>query len=119
DGEAATVFGELAALVLATGRHPRPRRMDLMIAATAAVRRLPLYTANPHDFTGLEAVLTVVPVQPATRHPAEHCESPWRAPQHRLRDSQGPETIVEELGSLDSATSRRMTGTQTQNDKGA
>ncbi|MCL1907518.1 MAG: hypothetical protein FWG08_06370, partial [Propionibacteriaceae bacterium] len=107
DGEAATVFGELAALVLATGRHPRPRRMDLMIAATAAVRRLPLYTANPHDFSGLEAVLTVVPVQPATHHPAERS------------DSQGPETIVEGLGSLDSATSRTMTGTQTQNDKGA
>ncbi|MCL1922639.1 MAG: tRNA 2-thiouridine(34) synthase MnmA [Propionibacteriaceae bacterium] len=28
--------------------------------------------------------------EPPTRHPAEHCESPWRAPQHGLRDSQGP-----------------------------
>ena len=66
DGAAAERYGELAALVLAAGRHPRPRRMDLMIAAVAVVRRLPLYTANPDDYRGLETVLTVVPVTPTT-----------------------------------------------------
>lgn len=33
-----------------------------MIAATAASNGLPLFTTNPKDFAGLEAVLTVVPV---------------------------------------------------------
>ena len=64
DGQAAEKYGEMAALVLAAGRQPRPRRFDLMIAAIAAVRQLPLYTANPDDFAGLESVLTIVPVSP-------------------------------------------------------
>ena len=64
DGEAAEKYGEMAALVLAAGRQPRPRRMDLMIAAIAVSRRLPLYTANPDDFRGLESVLTIVPISP-------------------------------------------------------
>jgi len=62
DGAAAERYGELAALVLATGRHPH--RMDLMIAAVAVVRHLSLYTANPDDYKGLDTVLTVVPVTP-------------------------------------------------------
>jgi len=66
DGEAAEKFGEIAALVLAAGRQPRPRRLDLMIAVIAATRHLPLYTANPDDFRGLESVLTIVPVRPGT-----------------------------------------------------
>ena len=55
-------YGSLVALVLAVGRDPRPRRLDLMIAATASDARLPLYTRNPKDFTGLDPMLTVVPV---------------------------------------------------------
>jgi predicted nucleic acid-binding protein len=62
DSKAADKYGELAALVLAAGRAPRPRRFDLMIAATAVIHRLPLYTANPADYRGLEAVLDVRPV---------------------------------------------------------
>jgi len=64
DGAAAERYGELAALVLAAGRHPRPRRLDLMIAAIATVRHLPLYTANADDYAGLESVLEIIPVSP-------------------------------------------------------
>lgn len=60
--DAAQVFGHLNALVLATGRNPRPRRMDLLIASTAVVAGVPLYTRNVDDFKGLESQLTVVPV---------------------------------------------------------
>lgn len=59
DGEAAARYGTLVALVISAGRDPRPRRMDLMIAAIASSRSLPLYTRNPADFKGLDNVLTV------------------------------------------------------------
>jgi hypothetical protein len=36
---------------------------ELMIAATTASNRLPLYTANPDDFKGAEAFVEVVGVQ--------------------------------------------------------
>lgn len=62
DGEAAARFGSLVALTLAAGRSPRPRRLDLMIAATASARGLPLYTRNGADFVGLEPLLEVVEV---------------------------------------------------------
>ncbi|MDX3002279.1 type II toxin-antitoxin system VapC family toxin [Kribbella solani] len=62
DGAAAARYGSLVALVLSVGRDPRPRRMDLMIAAIASSRDLPLYTRNPADFKGLDALLTVRPV---------------------------------------------------------
>jgi predicted nucleic acid-binding protein len=57
-------YGQLAALVLASGGHPRARRLDLMIAATAVVSRLPLYTSNPDDFRGLESLLDIRAVAP-------------------------------------------------------
>lgn len=63
DGEVAGRFGTLAALLVEHGRSPKPRRMDLMIAAVASVHELPLYTPNPDDFKGLESVLRVVAVQ--------------------------------------------------------
>jgi predicted nucleic acid-binding protein len=59
DGNAVARYGTLVALTVAAGRDPRPRRMDLMIAATASSRNLPLYTRNPADFRGLDDVLTV------------------------------------------------------------
>ncbi|WP_100445256.1 type II toxin-antitoxin system VapC family toxin [Glycomyces xiaoerkulensis] len=62
DGEAASRFGTLAALVLSQGRSPKPRQMDLMIAAIASVHEIPLYTRNPDDFLGLESTLRVVAV---------------------------------------------------------
>ncbi|MBW1602593.1 type II toxin-antitoxin system VapC family toxin [Streptomyces sp. JJ66] len=62
DAEAAARYSTLVALVVATGRSPKPRRPDLMIAATASVRGLPLYTRNGADFAGLGDALTVVEV---------------------------------------------------------
>ena len=62
DDHAARRYGQLAALVRAAGRSPRPRRLDLMIAATASVLGLPLFTRNPGDFAGLETMLEVVGV---------------------------------------------------------
>lgn len=62
DGVAAARYGTLVALAMAAGRHPRPRRMDLMIAAIASTRSLPLYTRNAEDFKGLDGAVTVVVV---------------------------------------------------------
>lgn len=47
------------ALVRAARRPPRGRLADLMIASVAAANQLPLYTRNPKDFTGLDALITV------------------------------------------------------------
>jgi hypothetical protein len=60
DADAATRYGTLVALTVAAGRDPRPRRMDLMIAAIASSRSLPLYTRNAADFAGLDDMLSVV-----------------------------------------------------------
>jgi predicted nucleic acid-binding protein len=62
DIAAARIYGTLAALVRRTGRNPRPRRLDLQIAATAAAFSLPLLTRNAADFKGLEQVVQVVSV---------------------------------------------------------
>lgn len=53
-------YGVLATLVRRSGRNPRPRRMDLQIAATAARHGLPLLTRNGSDLAGLESALAVV-----------------------------------------------------------
>ncbi len=60
--EAATRYGTLVALTLEAKRDPRPRRLDLMIAAIASARGLPLYTRNEADFKGLEDMVEVVAV---------------------------------------------------------
>jgi toxin FitB len=62
DGEAASRFGTLVSLTLAADHNPRPRTLDLMIAAIASVRGLPLFTRNADDFKGLEDAVTVVAV---------------------------------------------------------
>jgi len=62
DVSAAQHYAILYAHMLAAGRNPRSRRLDLMIAATAASYPAPLYTRNPDDFKGLESALTVVAV---------------------------------------------------------
>lgn len=63
DTEAARQYGAISAEVVKMGRKPRGRIADLMIASVASANRLPLFTTNPADFQGLEAVVTVVPVQ--------------------------------------------------------
>ena len=63
DQGAARLYGQICAAVRLAGREPRKRASDLMIAATAASNRLPLYTANPDDFKGTEAFVEVVGVQ--------------------------------------------------------
>lgn len=62
DGSAAARYGTLVALTLAADRNPKPRRLDLMIAAIASSRGLPLYTRNARDFEPLSSMLTVVTV---------------------------------------------------------
>lgn len=62
DADAARTYGRVVAAVVAAGRTPRRRVADLMIASTAIVHDLPLFTTNPDDFAGLDALLAVVPV---------------------------------------------------------
>lgn len=60
DVSTAEYYGALAGLVRQHGRNPRPRRVDLQIAATAARHGLTLLTRNAGDFTGLESAVAVV-----------------------------------------------------------
>ena len=62
DAEAARMYGRVTAAVIASGRKPRRRVVGLMIASTAIAERLPLFTTNPDDFAGLEALVSIVPV---------------------------------------------------------
>jgi predicted nucleic acid-binding protein len=55
-------YGQLAAAVLAAGRRPRPRVMDLLIAATAHAHDARLYTRNATDLVGADELLEVVTV---------------------------------------------------------
>ncbi len=62
DGQAAARFGTLVALTLDADRDSKPRRLDLMIAAIASVRGLPLYTRNAKDFAGLDSMVEIIEV---------------------------------------------------------
>lgn len=62
DDAVAASYGRLASAVVATGRQPRRRTMDLLIAATAHAHGATLYTRNPDDFAGLESVVPVIGV---------------------------------------------------------
>ncbi len=55
-------YGQLAAAVVSSGRQPRRRAMDLLIAATAHAHGATLYTRNVADFAGLEGLVDVVAV---------------------------------------------------------
>ncbi|GAA1021000.1 MULTISPECIES: PIN domain-containing protein [Amycolatopsis] len=58
----AKMYGTGAALVRRFGRDPRPRRMDLQIAATAAAQQIPLLTRNLKDFVGLDRLVSVIEI---------------------------------------------------------
>jgi predicted nucleic acid-binding protein len=62
DTPAARSFGRISSAVLDSGRTPRRRVADLMIASVAAAADLPLYTTNPADFAGLDGIVRVIPV---------------------------------------------------------
>lgn len=71
DAEAARLFGRVTAAVIAAGRKPGRRVVDLMIAATAIAEDLPLFTTNPGDFAGLDGLVRVIPVtRPVVPHEA-------------------------------------------------
>ena len=62
DGAAAARYGTLVALTSEANPDPRPRPLDLMIAAIASAHGLRLYTRNEEDFRGLEDMVEVVAV---------------------------------------------------------
>ncbi|MFC5379927.1 type II toxin-antitoxin system VapC family toxin [Aquipuribacter nitratireducens] len=62
DEAVAASYGRLAAAVVAAGRQPRARTMDLLIAATAHAHDARLYTRNVADLHGLEDILEIVGV---------------------------------------------------------
>jgi hypothetical protein len=62
DDDVAVSYGELAAAVVAAGRQPRSRVMDLVIAATAHAHGARLYTRNAADLEGVAHLIEVVSV---------------------------------------------------------
>ena len=63
DAEASRAYGRVYAAVIAAGRKARgARAVDLLIAAVACSRGLPLYTRNPDDFQALEGFVEIIAV---------------------------------------------------------
>lgn len=62
DDAVAVAYGQLAAAVVDAGRSPRPRSLDLLIAATARVYGARLYTKNVDDFAGTADLVDVIAV---------------------------------------------------------
>jgi hypothetical protein len=56
DAACARAFGRVAASLRQSGRRVSARSYDAMIAATAMVHDLPLFTANPVDFDGVDGL---------------------------------------------------------------
>lgn len=67
DAAAARAFGIVASAYRRSGRKPTARAFDALIAAAAIANGLPLYTANPADFAGIDALVvrTVPAPEPA------------------------------------------------------
>ena len=57
DDRVARAYGALADVVRSTGRNPRTRVMDVLIAATAQVHDVPLFTKNKRDFGVFEGLI--------------------------------------------------------------
>jgi predicted nucleic acid-binding protein len=62
DPAAARAFGEVVAAVRRSGRQPRRRQLDLLVAAVALANGFPLATHNPAGLAGLEDLIDVCPV---------------------------------------------------------
>ena len=62
DDDVAASYGLLAAAVVAAGRQPRARVMDLLIAATAHAHNATLYTRNPGDLVGVDHLIPIITV---------------------------------------------------------
>jgi len=59
EAHAARSYGRIVAAVTGRGRIHRSRVADLLIAATAHANEMTLFTRNPDDFVGLEALIEV------------------------------------------------------------
>lgn len=67
DPACARSYARVYASVADAGRKPRgAHAVDLMIAATALAHELPLYTCNAADLRGLDELIAVVDLAPAT-----------------------------------------------------
>ena len=64
DADAARALGQVTAALRSAGRKPAARTFDAMIAATAIANDLPLYTCNPHDFSGIKGLDVVAVPHP-------------------------------------------------------
>ena len=64
DEDAARSFGVVAASLRRSGRKTAARAFDMLIAATALSRGLPLYTCNPRDFDGIDGLEVVAVPRP-------------------------------------------------------
>jgi predicted nucleic acid-binding protein len=62
DDDVAISYGQLAAAVANTGRQPRSRVMDILIAATAHAHGARLYTRNAADLVGIEHLIEIVAI---------------------------------------------------------
>ncbi len=62
DAVAARSYGQVVAAVAESGRSPRRRVADMLIAASAHANGLALYTRNPDDFAGLGTLVQVIAV---------------------------------------------------------
>lgn len=62
DEAVAASYGQLAAAVVAVGRRPRARTVDLLIAATAHAHGARLYTRNAAGLKGADDLVEVVTV---------------------------------------------------------
>jgi predicted nucleic acid-binding protein len=60
DEAVAASFGRLAAAVVAAGRQPRTRVMDLLIAATAHAHSARLYTRNAAGLSAIDELVEIV-----------------------------------------------------------
>jgi toxin FitB len=84
DAGVARQYSRLAAAVVAAGRQPSTRVMDLLIAATAVAHDARLITHNASDLAGLETLVQIVAVADLLtllRHPT----SPAAAPKSTVR----------------------------------